>query len=294
MILSIIIVSWNVKDKLRENLAALLKSKVDFEYEIIVVDNNSEDGTIEMVEKEFPDVSYIANEANLGFAKANNIAMKQIESDYVLLLNPDMRVRDDTLGKALNWLMRNPRASVAGCRLTDPAGNTIRQVRRFPSVWNQLSIILKLPHIFKRIIDHYLFADFDYTRSARVDSIRGSFFLIAMHRVRELDHFLDSTLPFFDDNYFLWFEEVDYCRQIKKAGGEVWYTPAAECTDLVGQSFKQVKLSTTQNYMRDSMIKYFRKWHPFWQYLALQSAWVIGKAMAVWGEKAGVKPRAKT
>ncbi|MCK5211209.1 glycosyltransferase family 2 protein [Candidatus Parcubacteria bacterium] len=294
MKLSIIIVSWNVKDKLRENLKALLDSKVDFKYEIIVVDNNSEDNTVAMVKKEFSKVHLLVNDINLGLSKAWNIALKQINGKYALVFNPDMVVREDTLQKMYDWMENNKQANVAGCKLVDEKGRLVKHVRCFPDFVNQLAIVLKLPHIFKNILNKYLRNDFDYSRAAQADSIRGSFFMINMKSVRELKLFRNSTLPYFDERYFLWFEEVDYCKQIKKAGGEVWYTPVAECVDLVGASFKQVPRGVTQRYMQDSQLKYFKKWHPAWQWFILRLAWPIGKFMAIIGEKVGLKSKAKT
>lgn len=308
MNLSIIIVSWNVKDKLRENLKALLASKVEtrpsnsagrhgtsnFEFEIIVVDNNSEDETVQMVKREFPNVHLLANDINMGLSKAWNMALKQIDSKYALVFNPDMIVRADTLRKMYDWMEDNRRVNVAGCKLVDEKGGLLSHVRLFPSIHDQLAIILKLPHVLKNILSKYLREDFDYTKAAQVDSIRGSFFMINMESVQELKLFINSTLPYFDERYFLWFEEVDYCKQIKKAGGEVWYTPVAECVDLVGASFKQVPRGITQRYMQDSQLKYFKKWHPTWQWLILKLVWPIGKFMAMIGEKVGIKSKAKT
>ena len=294
MDLSIIIVSWNVKDKLRENLKALEKTKRDFLYEVIVVDNNSEDGTADMVEKEFPHVLLVKNNANFGFAKANNQALRQIESDFVLLLNPDMRVYKDTLLNMLNWMKNNSQASIAGCNLVNEQGETIKHVRRFPRARDQVAIILKLPHLFKNVLKKYIRKDFDYAKEVKVDSIRGGFFMINRKNISNLKKFLNCTLPLFDERYFLWFEEVDFCRQIKKAGGEVWYTPAAKCVDLVGQSFKQVPRSQAQKYFRDSQLKYFKKWHSGWQYIILKLAWPFGILITSISEKFKLKSKAKT
>jgi len=279
MELSIIIVSWNVKDKLRENLKALEKSKGDFLYEVIVIDNNSEDGTADMVKKEFGHVLLVENNANFGFAKANNQALRQIESDFALLLNPDMRLNEDTLLNILNWMKDNPQVSVAGCNLINEHGEVIKHVRRFPRVWDQMAIVLKLPHLFKNVLKKYIREDFDYTKAAKVDSIRGGFFMINRKNISNLKKFLNCTLPLLDEKYFLWFEEVDFCKQIKKSSGEVWYTPAAKCVDYVGQSFKLLPRSQTQKYFRDSQLKYFKKWHPRWQYLVLKFVWPIGILM---------------
>lgn len=286
MDLSVIIVSWKVKDKLRENLAALFDSSRAVSFGVFVVDNNSGDGTVEMVRNEFPEVHLIANQENLGFAKANNQAIKEAEGDFILLLNPDTKIYADTLIKLTDWMKQNPQASVAGCHLINEKGGTIKHVRRFPTVWDQLAIILKLPHLFPGILDKYIIADFDYNKPAKVDSIRGGFFLMRKETIRKVG--------LLDEQFFVWFEEVDYCRRVCEASGEVWYTPAAECVDYIGQSFKQIKRGLAQKYFRDSMLKYFKKWQPAWQYWLLQLAWPMGLLISVILEKIGYISKAKT
>ena len=284
MDLSIIIVSWNVREKLKENLAALFSGRGDFSFEVFVVDNNSHDASAEMVKKDFSRVKLIANKDNLGFAKANNQAIRQAAGDFILLLNPDARVKANTIKNMLEWMRANKQASVAGCHLIDEHNNTIKHVRRFPGVWDQLAIVLKLPHLFPWILKKYLRLDFDYSRAAKVDSIRGGFFMIRRA----------AGTPLLDERYFLWFEEVDFCRAIKKAGGEVWYTPAAECVDYVGQSFKQVRRLTTQKYFRDSQLAYFKKWHPVWQYRILKLFWPVGLLIARFLGKIKLKQKTRT
>lgn len=275
MDLSIIIVSWNVKDKLRENLAALYKSEGDFKFEVFVVDNNSGDGSATMVAAEFPDVRLIANSENLGFAKANNQAIKSAAGKFILLLNPDMRVRPDTLKNILAWADSNQQATICGCKLVDEKGDIVKQVRRFPRLWDQLMVVLKIPHIFPSVVDGYLESGFDYSRTAKVDSIRGAFFLINREQYKKISG-LDK--PLLDERYFIWFEEVDFCREVYKLGGEVWYTPAAECLDYVGASFSQVKLGQKQKYVSESMLKYFKKWEKRWKYVVLKISWKIMEA----------------
>ena len=292
MKLSIIIVSWNVSEKLKENLKEIYFSDLDkSDFEVFVVDNNSRDDTVDIVKKEFPQVKLIANSENFGFAKANNQAIKQAQGEYILLLNPDMRVKENTFKNILKWMDENPQARVVGCKLTDETGKIVKHVRCFPKIWDQLSIVLKLPHIFPGILNKYLRNDFDYEKLAKVDSIRGGFFLIRNNTTVETKNFLSPQL---DERYFLWFEEVDFCNQIKNAGEEVWYTPAAECVDYVGQSFKQVSTTKKQKYFRDSQLKYFKKWHPAWQYWILRIAWWVYVPLILILAKLNVKNSAKT
>jgi hypothetical protein len=270
MDLSIIIVSWNVKDKLRENLLALQSSIFPGKkMEIFVVDNASADGSAAMVAAEFPQIRLIANQENLGFSKANNQAIELATGRFILLLNPDMRVYPDTLDKALSWAENNPQATVSGCHLVDEKGLDIKQVRRFPGFFDQLAVVLKLPHIFPGITSSYLLPNFDYSQAASVDSIRGAFFLINTVSWKKIS----SKKPFLDERYFIWFEEVDFCRQVYQLGGEVWYSPAANCLDYVGASFKQIKRRRGQDYFSDSMLKYFAKWEKAWQVRCLAIAW---------------------
>src|SRR3989339_1365632 len=150
MRLSIITVSWNVEKKLEESLRAIFSSTglTPDEFEVIVIDNHSKDKTVEMIKRKFLRVNLIANKKNLGFAKANNQGIGQAHGQYILLLNPDMLVRSDTLRKMIDWMEKNPQASVAGCHLQNEKGETIKHVRNFPTLWDQAAIILKLPHIF--------------------------------------------------------------------------------------------------------------------------------------------------
>jgi len=272
MDLSIIIVSWKVKEKLHANLEAIYASTGSFSYEVFVVDNNSGDCTVEMIKDEFPKVKLIANSDNYGFAKANNQAIKQASGDYVLLLNPDMLVNPDTLQNALTWAKNNQQAVVSGIRLVNEKGETIKQVRRFPTLFDQLMVVLKVPHFLPFVLDRYMSVNFDYEQEGKVDSIRGAFFLINKKVWQEISN---SDLPILDEQYFIWFEEVDFCKQIYKNGGEVWYSPVATCLDYVGVSFGQVKLNTKQKYFQDSMLKYFGKWQAKWQSYILKCAWSL-------------------
>ncbi|MFA5184247.1 MAG: glycosyltransferase family 2 protein [Patescibacteria group bacterium] len=272
MDLSVIIVSWQVREKLRANLSALLASAGSLRLEIYVVDNGSADGSAEMVRTEFPGVKLIANQENRGFAAANNQALRSASGRFTLLLNPDMRVEADTLEKILAWARNNPQATVIGCKLIDSEGKIIRQVRRFPRFFDQLMVTLKIPHLFPAVVNGYLCSGFDYETAAAVDSIRGALFLINREAYQRIS---GGQPPLLDERYFIWFEEVDFCRQVKAAGGEIWYTPAAACLDYVGQSFKQIKRAQGQQYFRDSMLKYFEKWEPRWQYRALRIAWSL-------------------
>ncbi len=286
MDLSIIIVSWNVKDKLRDNLKSIYQSQGDFNLEVFVVDNNSQDDTVNMVKKTFSKVRVIANKKNLGFAKACNQGLKEAQGKYLLLLNPDMRLELGTLNNFLTWFRNNPQASIASCKLVDQRGKLVKHVRRFPHFSDQLSIVLKLPHFLPGVLNKYLIKSFDYSKSAKVDSVRGAFFGMSRDK-------FDSLIQL-DERYFLWFEEIDFCRQAKKNNQEVWYTPKATCVDYIGQSFSQIKSLKTQKYFSNSMLKYFKKWHPRWQYNILLVAWQPMFILAWLKDRINFKTKSRT
>jgi GT2 family glycosyltransferase len=278
MDLSIIIVSWNVREKLKKCLEHLFLSQTNFKFEIFVVDNGSRDGSAEMVSADFPEVKLLANDGNLGFARAVNQAFRISTGDHILLLNPDNFVFPATIDGWLHWLNFNRRVALSGCRLLDNKSEDIQgQIRKFPNFFNQLAIVLKWPYLFPHILDKYLCKNFDYSRAAKVETVRGSAMMIRRSVLEEVlpsDRFKNGEL--LDERYFIWFEDVDLCRTFKKAGEEIWYTPAAHCLDLVGQSFTQLPRMKAQKYFRASMLAYFKKWKSFWQFAILWLAWPIG------------------
>jgi len=305
MDLSIIIVSWQAKEKLKKNLESIYGNKHNFSYEVFVVDNNSSDGSREMIENEFPQVKLIANEENLGFSKAcnqaikesmgdnilllnpdmyllkdtlekslqiaqKNQAIKESMGDNILLLNPDMYLLKDTLEKSLQIAQKNPEITVFGIKLVDEKGKVVLQARRFPKLFDQLMIVLKIHHIFPKILNNYLNKNFNYNRQAIVDSIRGSYFFINKNSWQKISQ---KDLPLLDERYFLWFEEVDFCRQVYENNGKVGYFPDVKAVDSVGFSFSQVNTRKKQEYFRDSMLTYFKKWHSGFSYYVLKIAW---------------------
>ena len=164
----------------------------------------------------------------------------------------------------------NQQAAVSSFRLVNEKGETIKHVRRFPSLFDQLMVILKVPHFLPFVLNRYLYSNFNYDKEARVDSVRGAFFLINKKVWQEISN---QEWPLLDERYFIWFEEVDFCKQVYQNGGEVWYSPAATCLDYIGASFGQVKVNTKQKYFEESMIKYFKKWKDNYQVVILQTAW---------------------
>lgn len=256
--ISIIIVSWNVRDQLRSCLQSI-QQYCDLETtEVFVVDNASKDESAQMVAKEFPDVQLIANNTNRGFGAANNQALELATGDYVLFLNDDCAFTADIL-PTLTAQFQDPKLGMLGVHLLNSDGSTQASVRAWPGVLDQTAIQLKLHHFFPKLINHYLMNDFDYTQSANVPQVMGAFMLMPMELAKQYGGF--------DEDYFVWFEEVDLQRRLQLDGYVVRYDAKAACIHAKGQSFQQVARPTAQRMFNRSLRTYMRKHHGILAYL---------------------------
>jgi len=265
MDLSVVIVNWKVKDLLRKCLASIYQGTAGLEFEVIVADNDSRDGSVEMVAKEFPKAEIIASNRNLGFAKANNEAIARSRGEFVLLLNPDTEAPPGALDKIVGFMRRNPHVAIFGPKILNPDGSLQPSVRRFPTPASQMLIALKLHHLFPRLpaLRRYLAADFDYSRASRCDQVMGAAFCVRRKLIEEIG--------LLDAGFFIWFEEVDYCRRAADRGFQVWYAPEVEIVHHGGESFGQVFGPNKQKMFNASARRYFLKHHGwlFWFCLVL-------------------------
>jgi len=251
--LSIIIVSWNVRELLKKCLASIKNCQGDLAVDIFVVDNNSNDGSAEMVRKDFPAVRLIANQKNLGFAKANNLALKQVTGEYILLLNPDTEIFPDTLKTALEFMAQHPAVGILGAKMLFPDGSFQPSVRRWPTPWPIILMLLKLPKIFPHLkaIDRYLAKDFDYNKLSEAEQVMGAFMLLPKKIIQEVG--------LLDERFFVWFEEVDYCRRVKKLDYRIYYHPGVVIIHHGGKSFNQAGVVKNQWHFFKSALLYFLK-----------------------------------
>lgn len=274
---SIIIVSWNVRELLRECISSIFEQTKNIEIEVIVIDNYSQDGSAAMVKKDFPQVNLIENSANAGFAKANNQGIKIARGEYILLLNPDTVIIDHAIEKTHAWMKANFQAAIVGCRLENPDGTQQASVRAFPSLLAMGMIMLKLHRIFPgaKTLRKYFQNDFDYHKSQIVDQVMGAFFMFRSK--------VSRTIGRLDERYFIWFEEVDYCRLAKRAGLETWYFAGAVVRHYYGQSFRQVLSLRKQIRLNNSLVKYFKKNGRTidWLVIALLYPWSLIPSLAV-------------
>lgn len=256
MLLSVVTLTYNSENVIADQVRSVRSACADLSYEQIIVDNGSADGTVAILKKEFPNLRIIENKKNLGFAGGNNVGARVAGGTFLLFLNPDMRFPEgERLSAWVGWMREHADVGISGCRLTDERGELNRNAtpRRFPRVREILAILCKVPHLFPWVLNGYLYRDRDFTKEQDVDSVRGSCLLVRRDLVEKLGFA-------FDPRYFFWFDDVDLCREARRAGLRVVYTPVVSCVDLVGQSVKKKNLWWKQKQFLKSAAQYFWKW----------------------------------
>lgn len=213
MKLSIVIVSYNVRSYLEACLQSVRKALEGIEGEVFVVDNHSSDDTVSVLRSQYSWVRLIENQENLGFAKANNIAIRQSQGDYVLLLNPDTVVGEQTLRSALLFMDEHPKAGGAGVMMLNTDGTRAPESRRaLPTPWISC---LKMLGFTKR----YYMSHLPWDAPGRIDVVSGAFCLL---RKEALD-----KIGLLDEDFFMYGEDIDLSYRLLKAGWENWYLPYA-------------------------------------------------------------------
>lgn len=221
--LSIIIVNFNTKDLIRDCVESIRKN-CSLNVEIIVIDNNSQDGSVEAIMK--LGVISIFNKENFGFAKANNQGIKIAKSDYIFLLNSDTLIKKGALEKVLEFAKDHPDAGVVGPKLYNKDGSLQNSCLRFPTIGNAIK-----EYWFgnKGLFDKY--APKGKTPVV-VDSLVGAAFLMTPAALKKIGGL--------DEKYFFYFDDIDYCREVKRAGLKVYYLPEAEIIHFEGASGKKM------------------------------------------------------
>lgn len=179
--LSIIIVNYNVKEFLQNLLQSIEKASANLSVETIIVDNASDDGSIEMLHKNFPQIKLIENKKNVGFGSANNQALEIAKGKYILLLNPDTIVKEDTFSEMIKFFETHPEAGMAGCRVLNPDGTLQLACRRgFPGPWTSFTKVTGLSKIFpkSKFFARYNLTFLDENQTYEVDAISGSFMML--------------------------------------------------------------------------------------------------------------------
>ncbi|MEO0122577.1 MAG: glycosyltransferase [candidate division WOR-3 bacterium] len=246
---SIVIVNYNVKHFLEQCLMAVEKARHNLNIEIIVVDNASVDGSQSMIKKKFPGVILIENQKNLGFAKANNQALKIARGKYILILNPDTLIQEDTLINLKNFLDEHPEAGAVGCKLINPDGSfQVASRRSIPTPWVAFTKIVGLSKIFpkSKTFGSYNLTYISPDIESEVDVLSGSLMLVRNEILRKVGYF--------DEDYFMYGEDIDLCYKIKKAGSKIYYTPKTKAIHYKGESTKKGEFSYITNFYSAMLI----------------------------------------
>jgi GT2 family glycosyltransferase len=249
---SIIIVNWNTRDVLRSCLASVYKETKNITHEVIVIDNDSSDDSVEMVKKEFPKAKLIENRSNRGFAAANNQGMAIATGRYVLLLNPDTIVLDRAIEKTVAFADDHPEAAVVGCRVLNPNRTLQPTCFMFPSLLNMLLSTIYLNKLFSksRFFGRERMTWWNRTDVRDVDVVTGCFMLVRRSAIEQVG--------IMDERFFVYGEETDWCYRFKQAGWRILFTPNAHIIHLSGASSKQMKSEMVLQ-LRASILLFFKK-----------------------------------
>lgn len=253
MILSIIIVNYNVKHFLQQCLQSVYKSIGDLGVEIIVVDNNSVDKSIEMLREHFPKLKLIINDKNVGFAKANNQAIKQAKGNYILLLNPDTVIQEDTLIKTISFLEQNKKAGALGVKMLDGNGLFLPESKRsLPSPASAFYKIFGLSKLFpnSKTFGQYHLNYLNNNEVHEVDVLSGAFF---MTRKKILDE-----IGLLDERFFMYGEDIDLSYRIQKMGYKNYYVPITSIIHYKGESTKKTSVNYIITFYK-AMILFVKK-----------------------------------
>jgi len=257
--LSIVVLSWNVCDLLRQCLESVAHDRLlsadhpPLTTEIIVVDNASSDGSVEMVRAEFPHVRLIVNQANRGYTGGNNDGIAAATGRYVMILNPDTRVLDDALAAMVAYADAHSDVGIVGPQLLNPDGSVQPSRRRFPTLMTGLFESTWLEPLAPRnILRRYYVLDQPDDAIQEVDWLFGACFLVRREVIQQVGAL--------DEGFFMYSEEMDWCRRIRQAGWKAVYLPEAQVIHYGGKSSDQVA-AQRHIYFQTSKVRYFRKHH---------------------------------
>ncbi|MDD5687521.1 MAG: glycosyltransferase family 2 protein [Elusimicrobia bacterium] len=278
-LLSISIVSYNTKDLLYNCLKSIYTQIRDINFEVIVVDNNSSDGSQEMVKKEFSQVRLILNTVNNGFGKANNQAIRESKGKYILLLNSDTVIINDIVKKMIDFMESNLQTGVAGCKLLRP-DMTIQPMTNFAfNIWTEFARFFNLKKIIYFIpgLAKFTAKYFAKFMGKNYKSYFNSY--LVQNKVQKVDYVSGACLMarknvvmdigLFDEKFFLYYEDVDLCLRIKQKGWIINLLPETGIVHHIGQSSKK-ELWKISGSMNASMYYYYKKHNSFIEVLLIK------------------------
>ncbi|MGQ9631096.1 MAG: glycosyltransferase family 2 protein [bacterium] len=250
--ISISIVTHNSISYLPGCLNSIFSSEIkDIVMEVFVADNKSDDGSVEFVRSEYPQVKLIVNKRRYGYSHNNNIALKEARGKYILVMNPDVKLEKFTLSKMLNFMEENPSCGLSTCKTIGFDGELQYNCRTFPTLKTISARRLPINSAhFKKIVDEHLMKNYDYNSVLKPDWVSGSFMFVRSEAIKDVG--------LMDEKFFLYFEDVDWCYRMWEKGWEVMYNPDAIIYHRVHRQ-SQNPFSKMALIHLKSMIYYFYK-----------------------------------
>jgi len=235
--LSIIIVNFNVKAFLQNCLISIQKSVQNISHEIIVVDNASDDGSVEFIKKNFSQVNLIESKTNLGFSKANNLGLLKASGKYICLINPDTLVQENTFIEMIKFFESNPEAGLAGCKILNPDGTFQLACRRsFPTPWVAFTKVIGLSRLFPKFkfFSKYNLTYLNENETYEVDAVSGSFMFLRKDVYEKIGGL--------DEKFFMYGEDLDWCYRVNANGYKVYYVHSTQIIHYKGESTRRSNL----------------------------------------------------
>lgn len=236
--ISIVIVNYNVKDFLFQCISSIVQASKNLNVQTIVIDNNSEDNSVELIKNSFPEVKVIALQENIGFGKANNIGFDNASGKYILILNPDTILSSDTLDVMYNYMENHPDVGISVCKVLNPNGTFQESCRRgFPTPWSAFSKLFGLQSIFpkSKLFGKYNLTYMPIDDTYFVDAVTGAFMFAKAEAIRFVNGF--------DPDYFMYGEDLDLCYKINQAGYNIAYVHTTYIIHHKGESSKRSRLN---------------------------------------------------
>lgn len=285
MDVSIIVVSWNTKELLCDCLGSILEQAGDVDYDIIVVDNASSDGSADMVRSRFPEATLIVEQTNRGYAAAINDGIRVAQGRYVLVLNSDTLICDGAIAKTVGYADRHPEAAVVGCQVRESPDKVQMTCLRFPSLLNLflwasgLARVFKNNHFFGQ--EHMLWWQRDSERE--VDVVSGMFMLVRREAIDEVG--------LMDDGYFMYYEDTDWCYRFAKAGWKMVFWPEAAILHIEGGS-GSTKQQPPEMFVQQqkSLLRFFQEHHGVVAFFIARLFLLIvnGSRSCLWGMRSAM------
>ncbi len=278
-ILSIIIVNWNTQELLQNCLYSIYNTDIKTSFEIIVVDNASSDGSVVMLKEKFPFLQIVTNKENVGFARANNQAIKMVKGKYILLLNPDTIILKGSLDKMCKFMKQHSDVGVVGCKVLGGNGLAQRSWCGFPTAFKEFlhAIMLgkaldslkikKFGKILYKISKSNFARYMDTAAPTEVDIILGACLMVRKETIDEIG--------LLDENFFMFIEEGEWCYRIKQHGWKIYFFPGATIIHLGGESTKQNIGSMILSRYK-SLFHFFKKHHGSFYYYIVKGMIIIG------------------